>query len=165
MADSSLSDQLCKASATGNLRVVLLILENGADVNGFNKFKRTALQVVMLGHAAVADALLRNGADPNVRDPLLGLCVIHDAAREGFVDTVRVLIGHGADVNVADARGNLPLHLAAREGHVEVVEALLGLTAEPRAVNGEGVTAAQLARSCGKEDAASCIEMYLTSRE
>lgn len=45
MADVSLNDQLCTASAKGNLSDVLLMLNNGADVNGFNTFGRTALQV------------------------------------------------------------------------------------------------------------------------
>lgn len=44
MADRSV-DKLCNASARGNLPEVLFLLQNGADVNGFNQFKRTALQV------------------------------------------------------------------------------------------------------------------------
>lgn len=47
MADGSLNDKLCRASARGNLAEVLLMLQNGAEVNGFNMFKRTALQVGM----------------------------------------------------------------------------------------------------------------------
>lgn len=45
MADKSLTDKLCNASANGNLCEVLFLLQNGADVNGFNTYKRTALQV------------------------------------------------------------------------------------------------------------------------
>lgn len=41
------ADNLCKASARGNLPEVLLLLQNGADVNGFNRYNRTALQVGM----------------------------------------------------------------------------------------------------------------------
>lgn len=40
-----LEDQLCNASASGNLAEVKWLLQNGANVNGFNKFNRTALQV------------------------------------------------------------------------------------------------------------------------
>uniref|UniRef100_A0A8D3A1K6 Cyclin-dependent kinase inhibitor 2C (p18, inhibits CDK4) n=1 Tax=Scophthalmus maximus TaxID=52904 RepID=A0A8D3A1K6_SCOMX len=105
--------ELCNAAASGNLPDVLFWLQNGADVNGLNKYKRTALQVVMLGSTSVVEALLAAGARPDVRDPVLGLTVTHDAARGGFAHTVRALLQHGANVDLVDDRGNLPLHLAA----------------------------------------------------
>ncbi|XP_039985315.1 cyclin-dependent kinase 4 inhibitor C [Xiphias gladius] len=163
MADKSLTDKLCNASANGNLCEVLFLLQNGADVNGFNTYKRTALQVVKLGSTAVAEALLAAGANPDVRDPVLSLTVTHDAAREGFVDTVSVLMRHGANVNLADERGNLPLHLAAGEGHLRVVHLLIGRTANPRTSNGQGYTAGQLARLRRRMDTAIYIDEYLSS--
>uniref|UniRef100_A0A3B5PTP8 Cyclin-dependent kinase inhibitor 2C (p18, inhibits CDK4) n=1 Tax=Xiphophorus maculatus TaxID=8083 RepID=A0A3B5PTP8_XIPMA len=107
---------LCNASACGKLEEVLDLLKAGADVNGLNEFRRTPLQVAMLGNTELVRALLAAGADPNARDHILNLTVTHDAAREGFAETVRELVNHGADVNLADEIGNLPLHLAAREG-------------------------------------------------
>lgn len=44
MVDSR-EDLLSNASASGNLADVKRLLQNGADVNGFNRFNRTALQV------------------------------------------------------------------------------------------------------------------------
>ncbi|XP_035509697.1 cyclin-dependent kinase 4 inhibitor C [Morone saxatilis] len=163
MADSSVADKLCNASANGNLPEVLFLLENGADINGFNKFNRTALQVVKLGNPALIQTLLVAGADPSARDPVLSLTVMHDAAREGFADSVRVLVDHGADTNLVDDHGNLPLHLAAKEGHLEVIQLLIGLTANPQAPNDLGYTAAQLALHHGKMDTANYIQEYLSS--
>lgn len=45
MADMPVADKLCNASAKGNLPEVLSLLRNGTDVNGFNKYNTTALQV------------------------------------------------------------------------------------------------------------------------
>lgn len=45
MADRSVADKLCSASASGKLPEVLSLLKNGADVNGINTHNRTALQV------------------------------------------------------------------------------------------------------------------------
>nr|XP_020468667.1 cyclin-dependent kinase 4 inhibitor C [Monopterus albus]XP_020468668.1 cyclin-dependent kinase 4 inhibitor C [Monopterus albus]XP_020468669.1 cyclin-dependent kinase 4 inhibitor C [Monopterus albus]XP_020468670.1 cyclin-dependent kinase 4 inhibitor C [Monopterus albus] len=158
MADTEL---LCNASATGNLTKVLSLLQNGAEVNGCNIYNRTALQVVKLGHTDVVEALLEAGADPNLRDPVLSLTVVHDAAREGFVDTACVLMQHGANVNLVDEQGNLPLHLAAREGHLEVVRLLIGRTADPRLANSLGYTAGQLAHQHGRMGTAAYIDHYL----
>lgn len=58
-----------------------------------------------MGDSRVIEKLLQAGANPNVPDPSCGLTVTHDAAREGFVDSVRVLLKYGADVNMADERG------------------------------------------------------------
>lgn len=40
-----MADSLCEASARGNLSEVSLLLQDGANVNGFNMYNRTALQV------------------------------------------------------------------------------------------------------------------------
>ncbi|XP_013881599.1 cyclin-dependent kinase 4 inhibitor C [Austrofundulus limnaeus] len=117
-------ESLCNASARGDMESCLHLLHEGAAINGQNQYRRTPLQVVKLGHTRLVRTLLAAGANPNERDPLLRLTVTHDAAREGFVETVRALIEYGADVNLADDNGNLPLHLAEKEGHVEVVQLL-----------------------------------------
>ncbi|XP_060889460.1 cyclin-dependent kinase 4 inhibitor C [Labrus mixtus] len=161
MAELSEADMLCNASASGQLPDVLILLQNGADVNGFNTFNRTALQVVKLGDTALVEALLEAGADPNVPDPVLNLTVTHDAAREGFIDSVRVLVDHGANTNLVDGHGNLPLHLAAREGHLDVTQLLIECTANPQTANGEGYTAGELALLYGNTDTFNFIQEYL----
>ncbi|KAM6262097.1 cyclin-dependent kinase 4 inhibitor C isoform 2-T3 [Porphyrio hochstetteri] len=84
----------------------------------------TVNRVMKLGNPEIARRLLINGANPNLKDST-GFAVIHDVAREGFLDTLQTLLEFKADVNIEDNEGNLPLHLAAREGHVRVVEFLL----------------------------------------
>lgn len=118
-----------------------------------------------MGNAALVELLLEAGADPNLCDPACGLTVMHDAAREGFIDSVRVLVAHGADTNLVDWKGNLPLHLAAREGHLEVVRLLIGRTANPQARNYKGRTAHQLARLNGRVDTVIYMDEYFSSSE
>ncbi|KAK6314095.1 hypothetical protein J4Q44_G00155540 [Coregonus suidteri] len=128
------TNRLSSASARGDLAEVEMLLQNGADVNANNEFGRTPLQVMKLGNPAIAEALLRANANPNVRDHVRGLTITHDAARDGYVDTLRVLMDYGADVNFLDNDGNLPLHLAAREGYLDVVQLLVGCTSSQQCI-------------------------------
>lgn len=108
--------------------------------------------------AALLLQLLRAGANPDVADPACGLTVLHDASREGFDDSVRVLLEHGADANRVDSQGNLPLHVAAREGHLKVVQLLIGQTANPHQGNNHGFTALLVAWLHEKTDTVQYLQ-------
>ncbi|TRY88661.1 hypothetical protein DNTS_025682 [Danionella cerebrum] len=146
MAEYSAIDRLSVAAAVGDLREIEQTLQSNVNVNEKNKYGRTPLQVMKLGCPCIAETLLRACADPNVRDPILGLTITHDAARDGYLDTLQVLAQNGADVNLLDNEGNLPLHLAAREGHLDVVQYLVThCKTEPFQMNANGYTPRDLA--------------------
>ncbi|XP_051561059.1 cyclin-dependent kinase 4 inhibitor B [Myxocyprinus asiaticus] len=117
-------DELTTAAATGNMDRVQYLLSMGVQVNGVNKFGRTPIQVMMMGNTRLANMLLEYGADPNVPDPGTGSTPLHDAARTGFMDTVRLLIRFNADPNATDHRNFRPVDVAQQTGHVDVVEFL-----------------------------------------
>jgi len=113
------------------------------------------------GSTAVAALLLRHGADPSLRDPMLGctpeafgICV---AASWGWMSKVRQRLAEDRNmVNAASARGG-PLHEAARAGSLEVVKLLLEAGADPERRNAEGKTALDLARE--RPDQAGCVKV------
>lgn len=115
----------------------------------------------MLGNIPVAQALCDANANPNLRDPVRGLTVTHDTARDGYAGTLRVLLDHGADVNLLDTDGNLPLHLAAREGHLNAVKILIERTADASKCNNFGETPYDLATIKHKVSTAQYIQGYL----
>ncbi|XP_048832270.1 cyclin-dependent kinase 4 inhibitor C [Brienomyrus brachyistius] len=154
MADLTEANKLTSASARGDLSEVETLLQSGADVNKANRFGRTALQVMKLGVPGLAEMLLEAKADPNKRDPVKDLTIAHDAARDGYLDTLRVLVKYGADVNAVDSDGNLPLHLAAQAGCLDVVEFLKQCTAD------QGSTADDLVPTHSKE----CIQGRMQSQ-
>ncbi|XP_045696615.1 cyclin-dependent kinase inhibitor 2A-like isoform X3 [Phyllostomus hastatus] len=80
--------------------------------------------VMMMGSTRVAKLLLRYGADPNCADPTTLATPVHDAAREGFLDTLVVLHRAGAQLDVRDARGRLPVDLAEEGDHLDVARYL-----------------------------------------
>ena len=50
---------------------------------------------------------------------------LHEAAADGDIEQVKLLISKGADVNEKGRWGITPLHLASREGHAEVARLLI----------------------------------------
>ncbi|TIT18508.1 MAG: ankyrin repeat domain-containing protein, partial [Mesorhizobium sp.] len=70
--------------------------------------------------------------DINARADYYGRTALIEAARNGHLDVVKLLVGHGADVNLADKTGrNSALIEAIKGRHYEVAEYLL----ESRKVN------------------------------
>uniref|UniRef100_A0A667XRQ4 Cyclin-dependent kinase inhibitor 2A/B (p15, inhibits CDK4) n=1 Tax=Myripristis murdjan TaxID=586833 RepID=A0A667XRQ4_9TELE len=118
---------LASAAARGNTEEVEDLLRRGVDVNRLNSFGRTPLQVMMMGSTPVAQLLLRRGADPNVADRCTGATPLHDAARTGFVDTVRLLVQHNGDPQARDNKNCRPVDLAREQGHKDVVAFLESL--------------------------------------
>jgi ankyrin repeat protein len=62
------------------------------------------------------------------------------------LETVRILIAQGADVNMAQAGGYTPLHQAAAAGLVELTKSLLEAGAHPDVRCDQGKTPADYAR-------------------
>uniref|UniRef100_A0A8D2DTR7 Cyclin dependent kinase inhibitor 2B n=1 Tax=Sciurus vulgaris TaxID=55149 RepID=A0A8D2DTR7_SCIVU len=111
---------LASAAARGQVEKVRQLLEAGADPNGVNRFGRRPIQVMMMGSTHMAELLLFHGAEPNCADPATLTRPVHDAAREGFLDTLVALHRAGARLDVRDAWGRLPVDLAEERGHREV---------------------------------------------
>ncbi|KAM7240887.1 hypothetical protein CapIbe_007459 [Capra ibex] len=114
------ADSLAAAAARGRADEVRALLEAGASANAPNRYGRSAIQVMMMGSARVAELLLLHGADPNCADPATLTRPVHDAAREGFLDTLVALHRAGARLDVRDAWGRLPVDLAEERGHRDV---------------------------------------------
>jgi uncharacterized glyoxalase superfamily protein PhnB len=70
------------------------------------------------------DNSLTQATHPN--RPHAGWTALHEAAKRGHADLVRLLLQHGANPNAREAGDNTyPLHWAAAHGHLDVVRALL----------------------------------------
>ncbi|CAK6447389.1 unnamed protein product [Pipistrellus nathusii] len=120
----SAADRLATAAARGRADEVQALLQAGASPNARNSQGRTPIQVMMMGSTRVAELLLAYGADPNCADPATRTRPVHDAAREGFLDTLAALHRAGARLAVRDAWGRLPVDLAEESGHRDIVRYL-----------------------------------------
>ncbi|NP_001268314.1 cyclin-dependent kinase inhibitor 2A [Mesocricetus auratus] len=137
------ADGLARAAAQGREQEVRALLEAGVSPNAPNCFGRTPIQVMMMGNTQVARLLLLYGAEPNCEDPATLSRPVHDAAREGFLETLAILHQAGARLDVLDARGRLPVDLALERGHCDVVQYLRAAGNTPQGSEPAGVTSAQ----------------------
>lgn len=119
-----LANELTSAAAAGDTARAENLLLNGADVNRANRFGRTPVQVMMMGSINMATLLLSHGANPNRADVSTGLTPLHDAAREGFLQTAELLLRAGAERTARDHRGRSPAQHALQAGHAHIAKYL-----------------------------------------
>jgi ankyrin repeat protein len=102
------------------------LVKAGAQVNtsSNNELMVTPLQsAVAGGHIPIVRMLLKNGAQPNVRERS-GYTPLHAAAQNGDAVAIQLLILHGADLHLKAVNGKLPVDLAEEKGHSRAVEIL-----------------------------------------
>jgi hypothetical protein len=107
-----------------------------------------------MGNALVLTslALVKAGADINIKDSPHGNTLLYLAARRGNAKIVKMLIEQSADVDVTNPHGMTPLHLAAWHGHPETVKLLIRAGANPLIKDtSREITAAGYARAFQQE--------------
>ncbi len=115
-----------RAAAAGDLRVMRVLLEHGADPNIATAAGTTPLMVAAgvnwavdetfdEGPAALLEAVKlahELGLDVNAQNSM-GLAAIHGAANRGANDVIEYLAANGARLDVRDREGRTPLDWAA----------------------------------------------------
>ena len=107
-------------------RIVRELVVHGAEVNTIRGTTiYNALSAACFGAGiGTINYLLDNGASAQSPDPL-GRLPIHFAAANGIRNFEAMLLGHRADLMVADCAGKNVLHWAAQFGNVKTLDAIL----------------------------------------
>lgn len=129
--DNMLNNPFLYAGAEGYMEILKLMIAAGADPTITNRYGGVALiPASEHGYVEVVNELLTNTkTDVNHVNnlgwtALLEAIILNDGS-EKQQQTIRLLIEHGADVNLADKDGVTPLEHAREKGYKEIEEILL----------------------------------------
>ena len=133
-ATESEEDQtaLMWAVAQRHPAVVQVLLDNGADVHKRSRVRRFVISRRLQSNLRYGELGRRYGTDAEETD-LGGYTALLFAARQGAVDSVRLLLAAGASVNDTAPDGRSALLVAAHSGHRTLVEFLLAEGGNPNA--------------------------------
>ncbi len=165
LAQLSGETPLMTCARAGNLEAVQAILSrDGVNVDARDTRRgQTALMwAVAAKHAPVAEALIDYGADVNARSRVIetfnhlqveyygkdvhypaqagGFTPLLFAARVGNLESARVLLAAGADVNATTPEDGTALVVATASGHEEFASFLLENGADPNVSDATGIT-------------------------
>ena len=160
---------LMLTARTGNTEAIKVLLDHGAKVNQLEAWGGTSalMWAVSERHPAAVKVLLDRGADANARSKFVpsttgrgfegttpvaarpgqpeefssgSLTPLLFAAREGDVESARLLVAAGADVNVTDGDGKNALGLAIFNGNYEVASFLIDNHADVNRADAQNFT-------------------------
>ncbi|KAM3370801.1 hypothetical protein ACQJBY_018247 [Aegilops geniculata] len=120
---------LHQAATNEKDKTVKILLEHHADPNTTVTGLGTALMGALLYRSLKCMKLLiKGGADVNRRNSLLATPLVVATGHKGYANFVQFLLKAGADPNIPNAYGRLPVEHAARRDCREEVEMLFPLT-------------------------------------
>ena len=164
---------LMSAARTGNVDAVRLLLDRGADVNARERYKgQTALMwAAAERHAPVVTLLLERGADWRIRGfdretrpprlsaassispiPRGGFTALMFTAREGDLETARLMLDAGVDINHGDVDSVTPLVAAIMNKQYTLAKFLIERGADVNVIDAGGRTALYAAIDIRNED-------------
>lgn len=123
---------LVVAAQVGSEPLLRALVDLGADVNGANRQNVTPLSAAA-PHPELVALLIARGAAPD-----RGGWALHHAAIDGTLESIRLLIEHGADVNAEDRAFGTPVLSAAAAGQRDAVALLLDLGGSPAVLDENG---------------------------
>ena len=156
---------LFQAVSKGNIQLVQLLIEEGADINAPNDMSNSTLRAAIYGgHVEIAMLLMAHGAD--IHELYYGEHILVTAAEKtNSSDLIKKLIEKGADVNCASylsipSRKMYPLIRAVEQRHHSVVTTLLEYGANPNVKIDDGSSPLHHAINRGFVDIAKALIAY-----
>mmetsp|Transcript_17380 Transcript_17380/g.20057 ORF Transcript_17380/g.20057 Transcript_17380/m.20057 type:complete len:421 (-) Transcript_17380:458-1720(-) len=146
--------KLMHATQIGNVEDMRdLIEKNGKNPNRPNESGITPLHLACAeGYEKIAKYLLKNCEDVNIQTKANGFTPLHCVCANGPENhdaIIKQLLRKGANPNIKDIYGAIPLHYASYQGKDGAVKLLLENGSNPNILNNDGKTPKEYASSRG----------------
>jgi ankyrin repeat protein len=119
---------------------------------------------VRQGANATVTLLLDSGAQVDIRSSGLNKTPLFQAAYDGRVEIMRLLIERGANVNAVDLLGNNPLREAISSKNLQAVQLLLDAGCDPKHVNQDGKSMLDIANQYGSKEIQARIARQVSNK-
>jgi len=134
-----------------NETLVKLLLESGADIDAVQLEGATPLLIAaQMNLTAVAEALVKAGANVNASDDRSKITPLQYAAIEGNSELAMLLLENKANPNISGHEDSTALHLAAQYGSHKVATLLITNKANVNARNDNRATPLHIAATHGR---------------
>lgn len=164
---SSPRNSLVSAVQAGNYRKIVHILNDEAKSSLIDQeeLNEALYQSCETPFRDATQVLLEHGAIANWNSPASGLAALHRAVCYRAVWLTRLLIDHGANVNIKSRQlsthGYRPLHFAAKNGDSSMVKILLEAHADSEVLDKTGSSPLQMAVEKAQNEVVPVVRMLL----
>ena len=143
------------ASLAGCFKTAKILIDSGANLTAKNKQSNTPL------HLAVKNKNFWHGEFFNIKE----LVPVQEALLDAGMETVKLLINNGANLEATNDKKNTPLHNAILEGYADVAEILIQHGAKVNTQNKKFQSSLHMAvRNSSLKLGTKCIQILLQNR-
>ena len=133
------NQRLYEAASYGNTEIVKFLIEIGAEID----VSRALFAAASYNHAKCVEFLIEAGANIEEEEFRYGnKTAVAIAVETNSVDAAKILIKHGACIDMVDYKGRSLLTRAAKEGFVRMTELLLFAKENGKLITPESLTSA-----------------------
>lgn len=140
-----LMTSLVDSATAGSTSICKMLLDSGANPNIRKHNSETPLACAAnYGHLEICELLLAAGANPNAKTYAGTPLALADGSK-----IVRLLLEHGADPNIPDSDGDIPVIGSIDVGNIEEIDLLINYGTDMEHANAEGETPMDRAKKRG----------------